>query len=185
MSFQGFEIDPFYWQLCRWFTAGIFALALTHKLGSLAAFESAVRGYELVPTRLAPAASRLIVLLEAGVVIGLAGGIGLPGAAALAAVLLAIYASAMAINLARGRRHIDCGCFGPAAEAGHTLSGGLLLRNAVLILVSASLLFPAAERALTWLDVAGIAAATAAGLALYAATDQLLANAPRLRELMQ
>jgi hypothetical protein len=163
VSFQGFEIDPFYWQLCRWFTAGIFALALTHKLGSLAAFESAVRG----------------------VVIGLAGGIGLPGAAALAAVLLAIYASAMAINLARGRRHIDCGCFGPAAEAGHTLSGGLLLRNAVLILVSASLLFPAAERALTWLDVAGIAAATAAGLALYAATDQLLANAPRLRELMQ
>ena len=39
-----------------------------------------------------------------------------PHAAAAAALLLALYAGAIGVNLARGRRDIDCGCGGPASR---------------------------------------------------------------------
>ena len=175
------ELDPLYWHVARWLVAGIFAAALAHKLKSLSAFAAIVRDYELIPPALIPAFARLVVLLEAIVVAGLAGALGVRWAATLAVLLLALYGAGMAVNLARGRRDIDCGCFGPAGDAGrHTLSGWLLARNAVLAVVAAFLFLPVAARALNWLDVTTIAAAAAAGLAAYAAADQLMANAPRL-----
>jgi hypothetical protein len=177
-----FELDPLYWHIARWLLATVFAVALAHKLRSLPAFAAVVRDYELVPSGTVPPVVGLVVLLEAAVVVALAGGIGVPWAAMLAAALLAIYGAAMAINLARGRRDIDCGCFGPAGGAGrHMLSRWLLVRNALLIGVAAFLLAPATGRALGWLDLASIALATAAGFALFAAADQLIANTPRLR----
>jgi hypothetical protein len=50
-----------------------------------------------------------------------------------AAALLLLFALAMGINLRRGRRHIDCGCFQSALE--QTLSWTLVMRNAVLALL--------------------------------------------------
>lgn len=179
------ELDPFYWQVLRWLIASVFAVACTHKLSSVAAFENVVRDYALLPAGMAPLVSRLIIALEAAVVTGLASGLWIPAAAALAVVLIAAYGSGIAINLARGRRDIDCGCFGPAGSAGgrHALSGWLLLRNLSLIAMTALLFVPVADRALTWLDLSTIAAATAAGLAAWSAADQLMANAPRLQRL--
>jgi hypothetical protein len=171
-----------YWQVARWLLAAVFAVALAHKLRSLPAFAGIVRDYELLPPAMVPPAVGLIVVLEALVVAALAGGIGVPWAAMLAAALLAFYGAAMAINLARGRRDIDCGCFGPAGTAGrHTLSGWLLVRNSVLMLLAALLILPVAGRELAWLDLATVVMATAAGFAALAGADQLVANAPRLR----
>jgi hypothetical protein len=177
-----FELDPLYWQIARWLLATVFAVALAHKLRSLPAFAAIVRDYELLPPGMVPPAVGLVVVLEAVVVAALVGSIGVPWGAMLAAALLAIYGAAMAINLARGRRDIDCGCFGPAGGAGrHTLSRWLLVRNSVLMLVAAFLFVPATGRELGWLDLGSIAMATAAGFALLSAADQLIANAPRLR----
>jgi hypothetical protein len=50
-----------------------------------------------------------------------------------------LFAAAMAINIWRGRRHIDCGCFQSALK--QTLSWTLLARNAGLTLL---LVLPAA-----------------------------------------
>lgn len=177
------ELDPIYWHVIRWLVAAVFAVACAHKLSSIDAFENVVTDYALMPAALAPLASRLLILCEMAVVAGLAGALRVPMTAALAMLLLAAYAAAMAINLARGRRDIDCGCFGPAGngENSHSLSGWLLLRNLVLIALTALLLLPVADRTLMWLDLFSIAAATAAGFAAWSAADQLMANAPRLQ----
>jgi hypothetical protein len=57
----------------------------------------------------------------------------------LAAVgLLTVFASAMAINIARGRHHIDCGCFQSALK--QSLSWTLVARNMALVALLAWLL---------------------------------------------
>lgn len=177
-----FELDPFYPQVSRWLVAAVFATALAHKLASLPAFEGVLRDYRLLPPKAEAFAARLIVALEATVVGGLVTGYAVPWAAGLAALLLAAYGVAIAMNLARGRRSIDCGCFGPAAGAGtrQRLSGWLLLRNLLLGGLALLLTVPAGTRELGGLDLAGIAAAAATGFLLYAAADQLMANAPHL-----
>ena len=176
-------LDPFYWHVIRWLMAGVFAVACVHKLRSITAFEHVVRDYAVMPAAIAPLASRLIIVCETVVVTGLVTGLWLPVSASLAMVLLAVYGAGMAINLARGRHHIDCGCFGAAGggETRHSLSGWLLLRNLSLTALTALLLLPVADRALTWLDLITIAAATVAGFATWSAADQLMANAPRLQ----
>jgi uncharacterized membrane protein YphA (DoxX/SURF4 family) len=176
-------LDPLYWHVIRWLVATIFAVACLHKLSSVSAFENVVKDYAVMPPVLAPLASRLVIVCEVAVVAGLLSGLWMPITATLAMVLLAAYGAGMAINLARGRRDIDCGCFGPANDSGnrHSLSGWLLLRNASLIALTALLLLPVAERALTWLDLSTIVAAAAAGFAAWSAADQLIANAPRLQ----
>jgi uncharacterized membrane protein YphA (DoxX/SURF4 family) len=177
-------LDPFYWHVIRWLVAAVFAVACAHKLSSIDTFENVVRDYALMPAALAPPASRLLILCEMAVVAGLVSGLWMPITATLAMVLLAVYAAGMAINLARGRRDIDCGCFGPAGngENSHSLSGWLLLRNLSLIALTALLLLPVADRTLVWFDLFSIAAATAAGFAAWSAADQLMANAPRLQK---
>ncbi len=180
------HLDPLYWHALRWLIAGIFAMAVLHKLSAIPAFEEVVRDYRVLPAGMAPFAARLIVLLEAGVVLGLATGIGAKAAAGVGSGLLAAYWTGMAINLARGRRDIDCGCFGPAGTGrdAHTLSGWLLLRNAVLIALAVLLLLPVAPRELVWLDLTTIAAAATAGIILYSAADQIMANGPWIRRLL-
>lgn len=179
---MAFALDPVYPQVVRWLVAAVFAVALAHKLASLAAFRAVLEDYRVLPPRAVVPAAGLLVALEAVIVAGLVTGIRLPWAAALAVLLLAVYGGAIALNLARGRRDIDCGCFGPAAGAGnrHTLSGWLLLRNLVLAVLALALLLPAGARELGVPDVAGIAAAAVTGFLLYAAADQLMANAPHL-----
>lgn len=177
-----FALDPFYWHIVRWLLAAVFAVALSHKLASLTAFEAVLEDYRLLPSKAVPLAARAVVALEAAVVAGLATGFRLPWAATLAVLLLATYGGAIALNLARGRYDIDCGCFGPAAGGRNRqhLSGWLLLRNGVLGGLALLLFLPAGSRELGGLDLAGIAAAAATGFLLYAAADQLMANAPHL-----
>ena len=88
---------------------------------------------------------------------------------------------AVAINLARGRSEIDCGCGG---TRGQGLSNGLVVRNIVLML---SLLCAARPLHLAALGVGGIALMSALGLALsslYFSSSQLLANARQWRVLV-
>jgi hypothetical protein len=110
----------------------VFVRALLHKLGGFGELVATVRDYRLVPwPRLVAVA---LTAAELFVVIGLL----LPGsrqvAAAAGAVLLLAYALAIGINLRRGRTSIDCGCGG----TGQGISPLHLVRNAVLIVLSAT-----------------------------------------------
>lgn len=160
----------------------VLAMAAAHKFAAPARFAEQLAAYALLPPALVAPAARALPFLEALLALALllpatraAAGIG-------AAVLLAGYGGAIALNLLRGRRDIDCGCSGPGLE--RPLSPALLGRNALLAGIG---LLAAAEplaRPLAWFDLFVIVAASATLLLLYAAVEGLQANAPRLARLI-
>src|SRR5262249_43406760 len=97
--------------------------------------------------------------------------------------LLGLYAGAIAINLARGRRDIDCGCAGPAAR--RPISGWLVARNLVLAGIALAGCAPLAPRLLGWIDGFAVVAPTAPLAPCWTASDRLLALAPRIGRLRE
>jgi hypothetical protein len=174
-------VDPAFGWAASAALALVFAQAAWHKLRGLGAFAAAVAAYELLPPSLAPLVATQLAATE----LVLVGTLLLPparaGASVAAFALLCIYSAAIALNLARGRRDIDCGCTGPALR--QRLSGWLLVRNAalgVLVLLGAA---PAAQRMLTLADALPIAGGALALFALVLAANQLAANTSASRAL--
>ena len=159
----------------------LLVVAAVHKLRDPRRFAATLAEYRLLPQPLSGAASMLLVGAELATVAALGADrrLGLAAAAAL----LGLYAAAIAINLARGRRHIDCGCAGPAAR--RPISGWLVARNLALAGLALAALAPVAPRPLLWIDGVTVAAATGALAACWAATDRLLALAPGLARLRE
>jgi hypothetical protein len=126
-----------------------------------------IANYRLLPDALVAPSAAVLPIVELGLGLGLIGGvfsggrlhwIGLPAAA-----LLVLFAAAMAINIGRGRRAIDCGC--GRSQLRQRLSWGLVARNLVLaVLVTIAALRPLASAAVAPLD---IGLALVAGGALY------------------
>ncbi len=101
-------------------------------------------------------------------------------ALSVAALLLLVYGAAMALNLLRGRRDIDCGCAG--AGQLHRLSAALVLRNVLLAVAALAAAGASAEPAhwTGWLF--GFLCAVVSAL-LYASVNALLANRQLLERL--
>ncbi len=174
-------LDPTLPHIAAALLAMVFLGGAGQKLRDADGFVMAVEQYRLLPEAWSPAAARGLVAAEIA-----AGLLLLPLAtraagAALALAVLAMVTAAVAANLLRGRREIDCGCGGP--EGGQHLSWGLVLRNGFL--AAAALLAAAAEapRELVWVDGLTVVAGALALYGLYAAANQLLANRPRLLKL--
>lgn len=180
-------VDPFIFQVARWLLAGVFAAALWHKLRRPREFVGVVADYRLLPAGLAPLAAAAAALSEGLVLIGLTSGVALRQAAVLTVGLLGVYFLAIAVNLLRGRRDMDCGCMGPTASVpgGRRLSGWLLLRNSLLIGVAGLLLAPLSGRELLWLDLASLVPGVLVATLLYFTADQLMANRPILENLLR
>lgn len=114
----------------------ILVAASYHKLTNRRRFEQIVHGYQLLP----PAAVRSagIVVPAGELVTGclLIVPVCVPIAALAAAAWFLVFASAVAVNLARGR-HIECGCFGfkesTPIQATHVVQNGLLAIVATLV----------------------------------------------------
>ena len=112
----------------------VFCQALTHKLRDPARFIQSIREYRLLPGALAIPLGVVLTLAELAIVVLIAAALVVPGfgyeqtarfGLAFACVLLAIYAVAMGINLARSQFDLDCGC-----TSGQTpISAGLVARN--------------------------------------------------------
>ena len=154
-----------------------------HKMRSFVRFRETVLDYRLLPPRLTDIASVGILGAELGVAAALlppsTAAIGLAGAAGL----LGTYGVAIGINLWRGRRHIDCGCVGPALR--QSLSEWLVVRNGGLVTLALAGLAPVASRPLGWIDVVTIAGGVAVLAATYGSVNQLIANAPELARLRE
>ncbi len=125
----------------RTLVALIFLTAAYGKLRHWAVFQGVIANYRLLPQVLVAPVAYLLppveVLLGAALLLGL----GSPWPEFVAASLLMLFALAMGINIARGRRHIDCGCFQSALK--QTLSWKLVIRNVVLsLLLGAAALSP-------------------------------------------
>jgi hypothetical protein len=155
-------VDPVFSWVARLALAGVFAAAALHKWRAPSAFAAAIAAHHLVPDRSTAVLACALAAAETALVVGLLVPASAPTAACSAAALLALYSGAVAINLARGRREIDCGC----SARPQPLSVGLLARNALLAAVALTAALPASARELSWVD----ALSAAAGLAALALT---------------
>ena len=156
----------------------LFAVAGIDKLRHRDLLPGVIANYRLLPDALvAPAAALLPgveLLVAAGLLLGFA-----PLAPMVAIALLLVFATAMAINIGRGRRHIDCGC----GHAGlrQQLGWSQVARNLVLAMA----LLPALAAGRADLGMADAALGVAAGVALYllllmfSALGALAASAPK------
>ncbi|HYA36253.1 MAG TPA: MauE/DoxX family redox-associated membrane protein [Candidatus Binataceae bacterium] len=174
------SIDPVVGWVAALAVAAIFAGSSAIKLANLPAFRAALSDYRIVPESVElPVA----VAIPLGEMIGAAGILlntqrALSGSLLIA--LLVVFSIAIAVNIARGRRDIDCGCFGPALR--QTLSASMLVRNGGLVALCGIAMAPRSVRALGFLDVTTIAAGAASIVILYIGVNFLMANAPMLRE---
>ena len=173
-------IDPALALVVRAALALLFLFTAGHKLRDVNAFAAAVAAYDLVPQQWQRTLSWSFAVLEVAAGIFLFTNLAIAPFAA--AALLVVYTTAIIINLGRGRRDIDCGCAGPAHRM--PLSGGLVVRNLMLILAALCATLPPTSRPQIWLDAVTVIASVTALSFLYAAADLALANAVRLRPLI-
>jgi uncharacterized membrane protein YphA (DoxX/SURF4 family) len=111
----------------------VFLTAAYGKLRHWTALQGVVANYRLLPQVLVAPVAYVLPPVEALLGAALLLSLGSPWPEAGTAALLMLFAVAMGINIARGRRHIDCGCFQSALK--QTLSWTLVLRNVALSLL--------------------------------------------------
>lgn len=172
-------MDPAIHWILRGSLAALFAVAATHKLRDLEGFGETLRAYQIVGGGWVAPAGAALVLAEFGVAIAWVLSPDARVGAAGAAMLLGLYSFGIGVNLARGRRDIDCGCLGPSARS--PLSGGLLVRNGVLIVGALLAGLPVAPRGLHPIDALTIGGGLIATVFVFIAAQQLAALAPGLR----
>ena len=165
-------IDPAIATLLAGGFALLFASAALHKVRDLAVFAEVLRAYRVLPPRLALAwAPPLLEGLTAAALL-------VPAtrrAAALGgALLLVLYAFAMALNLHRGRRDLSCGC-GAFAER-RPIAPWMVARNILLGAILTALTLRPSGRALEPVDLITVAAGLALVTLLYMSADRLLAR---------
>jgi hypothetical protein len=147
----------------------IFLQAGVQKLRHLDVFEGVVLNYRVLPRASARSFAVTIPFLELALAAALLAGAS-PWAELAAAVLLSLFAAAMAVNVLRGRTDIDCGCFQSSLR--QLISWWTVGRNVVLAIVA---LLAAASPVIS-LPLVGVVQACAAGLvgfALYGALNTL------------
>lgn len=103
----------------------LLGIAAIGKLRQRARWHDALAAYRLLPDILLAPVALALPIAELATAAGLVAGVAPAGIAA--ALLLLVFAGAMAVNLLRGRRALDCGC-NPAARP-QPISWALVARN--------------------------------------------------------
>jgi uncharacterized membrane protein len=155
----------------------LFVSAAWHKLRALPRFAEVLRAYRVLP---APAVqfAVLVPLLELAVGVALLVPAARSGAAAAGAALLALYAGSIALNLARGRRDLACGCGGP--DEARPIASWMVVRNLLLAALLIATRVPWQSRTLLATDLLTIGAGVVAATLLYVSLEHLLGRvAPR------
>jgi hypothetical protein len=164
-------LDPTLYWIVTLGTALLFVAAAGHKLADWRRFRAALADYRLLPGQLVPAGAAAAVALEIATCVLLLLPALRAAGAVLAAALLALYAIAIGVNLARGRTSIDCGCLGVGRRA--PISRWMVGRNVVLAAVVLLAALPRGARELAALDIVTIAGALLSLAALYSAQSAL------------
>jgi len=165
--------DPIVTRACASLIAVILLVGGWQKLRDFELFSAAVENYRLVSVGLVRPVALMVPAAEltAGVTLLFPATCAL--GSLLASAILFFVTTAVAINLLRGVRDIDCGCGGSSSQ---TISWALVVRNLVLALLT----LPAAQqgigRALVWGDYFTLVAGVLALVGLYLCTNQLLNN---------
>lgn len=157
------------WAL-RGFLALLFATAAVSKLQNLEEFYGVVRNFRLIPDGASRVVAFVLPIVELAVAAGLLIRPIAAPAAFTAAVLLAGFGAAIAINVVRGRTYIDCGCMRQGMK--QPISWLLVLRNAVLTVLglAVALLLPAVPAAGVADLFVGLAAGSIAMILYFSAS---------------
>ncbi len=155
--------------------------AASHKLSDRRRFRATVRAHSVLPSKIVPAFSELLPITEIAIALVLLRPAVTELASIATASLLAVYTLVLTINLARGRRDIDCGCFTSSKEA--PLGLGAVVRNLALIAAALMLLLPARSRALVWIDWVTVGTTWITLALLWAAMQHLARTGPALRRM--
>ncbi len=158
------SIDPVLQLAAALTLALVFGGGALSKMTAWAELEGVIGNFRLLPRALVPVVSWALPPVELAMAIGLLVPATRVPSALAAAALLAAFAAAIAINIGRGRIDIDCGCFRSSLK--QNLSWWLVLRNLLLISISAACLLSPVARDLGWADnfvavMAGLATFTA------------------------
>jgi hypothetical protein len=151
----------------RTLVALIFLSAAIGKMRNWQIFRGVVANYRLVPLVLVGPVTYALPPAEAVIGAALPTGLLMPWPPAAAAGLLAVFAVAMGINLLRGRRQIDCGCFQGALK--QPLRWTLVIRNVVLASLLLAAVAAPSGRPDGWTAANGVLA----GVALYVVLQSL------------
>jgi len=158
----------------------IFGLGALDKWRHFGQFEGAVSGYRLLPSVLVKPFALTFAAAETIAAVLLLTPVSRTAGVILALLTLGLATLGIVINLARGRRDVDCGCGGLGHGRGG-LSGWLVLRN-MMLLAAAALVWlatqtpPDAVRTMVWLDGMTFVGATLSLLGLYYAANVLMDN---------
>jgi hypothetical protein len=163
-------IDPAIGTLLAGTFALLFASAALHKARDLAVFAEVLRAYRVLPPGLLPPGA--LPLLEGLIAAGLLVPAARRAAALAGALLLILYALAMALNLHRGRRDLSCGC--GSFEERRRIARWMVGRNVLLAAALAALAMPVGARVLEPTDLWTVAAGVALVTLLYMSADRLL-----------
>lgn len=166
------QLDPLITLIAAICLSALFATAALHKWREPLHFEGVLGQYKLLPRKWVAITAKITPYFELIIALLLLIDLSRALAAIAALCTLAIYSLAIAINLSRDRREIDCGCGGSATQ----LSSALIWRNVCLLCIAITALVPSSERLLSSLDlVVALIGAAAFGLC-YISWNQLLAN---------
>jgi hypothetical protein len=138
----------------------ILLLAAVQKAQAWRLLAGVIANYRLLPSWAVLPAAGLLPPLELLLAVCLLSAPLEPWPELAAIALLILFAGAMAINIVRGRTHIDCGC-GQAFLAQH-LSGPLVVRNFVLAALLLPSLLPQGP-----MPMSALLSAAAAGLGFF------------------
>jgi hypothetical protein len=154
--------------------ATIFAAAAVHSMRDWPSYTAIVVNYRILKRPFALMAAWLLPPLQLVAAILLVAGAS--AGALLGLALMAVFIAAVAINVARGRVGIDCGCGG---AAGQQLSWSLVVRNAVLSLLLLGGLVAPTHGQFDAATLVGMAGSTLCLIVTYFTANQLLANRQR------
>ncbi len=131
--------------LARLILGGIFIYASLDKILQPEAFAEMIYNYQLLPARLINLLAVILPWVELILGALLLLGRALPGAVALANLLLLIFFGALMFNLARGL-NVHCGCF-TVNPTGDPATWWYVFRDAVFLMVGAYLWWKTFRRA--------------------------------------
>ncbi|MBS0419196.1 MAG: methylamine utilization protein MauE [Proteobacteria bacterium] len=153
----------------------LFLVAAIHKLRDLRRFREVFAAYRLAPPAAGRALAPVVPALELAVAVGLLFDNLRTPALWTGIALLLLYVAGIAINLARGRRDLDCGCAGPYDR--RPIAAWMIWRNLGIAIVLAAALLPWSGRPMVLTDAVTIGFGTACCALVYLCLDRLLTPA--------
>jgi hypothetical protein len=150
--------------------------AAWHKFAAPQSFRGVLENYRLLPAASLSVLTWMLPAVEAMLAAAWLVAFAPDITITVTSALLIAYATAIAINLRRGRAYIDCGCGLSPGAVDRPLSWILVWRNLLFVALALVGLLPQSERSLGIADHALLVLALLVAVLLYIAVMQLLRN---------